>query len=387
MQQFIENRPFSVASLDLQLSALASVEAGSSAFLSCFLDARSGTAACRDYLTDRYLQLAEGMPDTQRKHLDEAFTMVDAAFGHHWPKDTQTIAVFARPGTEERFLQILPLIDAVPARVDWYRLPQLLPLMETASSSLRFRLLMSLGRAMHVIDVADGQVVTRAWASARIVNHRVAEEAGLDAQMLAVRRALTEWSGLPLVVAGPAADLDAVLNWLPGRSKTRFIERLAVPEHLDFNQAVRFVIDDREDRRKLEAQLEVARLLRASRSHGLAVLGPLACLDALRTGQVETMVLSRGASLPQVWHCGACDAGFAGAIPVEHCRVCDHKTLSLFDFGIEMAWMARRNGVNIVFSDADELRYLGGVGCLLMQPADAQALPVPAVPRRFDLVA
>jgi hypothetical protein len=384
MQEFTENRPFSVVSLDLQLAALASVEAGNVPFLSCFLDARSGVSACRDYLTERYLELAEGMPEAQRAHLDEAFTMADAAFAHHWPKDVQTVAVFARPGGEERLLHILPLLDAVPAQVDWYRVPQLLPLMEAASRTVRFRLLMSRDGAMHVIDIADGQVVTRAWASAQTANQRLDADGG---QMLAVRRVLTERSGVPLVVAGTASSLEAVIDWLPGRSRASFVERMAVPEHLDFNQAVRFVVDDREDRRRLEAQLEVSRLLRASRSHGLAVLGPLACLDALRLGQVETLVLSRDAALPQIWHCDGCDADYSSMPSVERCQTCDGRALSMFDFAIEIAWIARRSGVNIVFSDAEELRYLGGVGCLLMQPADTQAMPVPALLRRFDLVA
>jgi hypothetical protein len=387
MQQFSQHVPYSSANLSLQLSALASEEAGCAPFLSCYLDATTGIAGCRDFLTERYLDLAGSMPESQRALLDEAVTMVDAAFAHSWPEGVRTIAVFARPGTKERCLQILPLIDAVPAQVSWYGLPQLLPAMETAASTTRFRLLLSRRHALHVVDVIDGVVKIRAWASPQSATNRTARDADLDPPAMGLRRALLERSSMPLVVGGAGPDLDTVFHWLPAHAKTRYVERVAVPDHLDFNQAVRFVIDDYEDRRRLEAQLEVSRLLRASRGHGFAVLGPLGCMEALRSGDVETLVLARDFTLPRIWHCDGCGADHACGAQPTACGVCDNTTLSMFDFAIEIGCLAKRKGVNVVFSDADELRYLGGVGCLLMQPADTVAMPLPARRRRLDLVA
>ncbi|MCB1772426.1 MAG: hypothetical protein KDI88_02315 [Gammaproteobacteria bacterium] len=386
MQQSIPTIPHSASGLDLHLSALAAVDAGSAPFLSCFLDARQGEAACRDFLTDRYLELADGIPAAQRALLDEAMVMADAAFAHHWPSGVQTVAVFARPGCDERFLQVLPLVDAIPAQVDWYRLPRLLPLMEAAATRARFTMLLGRQGAMYVVDVTDGRAETRAWASPRRTGP--AKGQGPDPQTIALRRALLEQSALPLVVAAAAADVDDLVGWLPSRSRARFVERVEVPDYLDFNRAVRFVIEDFQDRRRLEEQLEVSRLIRASRDHGMAVLGPLACTEALRGGAVETLVLARGVSFPRVRYCqrcGAQDAWASGAVP---CVECGEATPMPLDFANEIAYLAKRRRADIVFSDAEELRYLGGVGCLLPQSAEASAMPLPT-PRRhgLDLVA
>lgn len=387
MQQLTNFVPYSTANLDTQLSALASVEAGRAPFLSCYLDARQGVSACRDFLTDRSLELADGMPARQRALLDETMAMVDTAFGHHWPQGVATVAVFARAGADERFLHILPLIDVVPPQIAWYRLPQIFPMLEAATKTTRFRLLLSRGAAMYVIEVSDGRAKTRAWASPLRATAAVDPISDRDPQTMALRRSLLERSSLPLVVAAAAEELEDIVRWLPGRCKANFVQRVAVPDYLDFNRAIRFVIEDFEDRRRLEAQLEVSRLLRASRAQGLAVLGPLACMEALRRGEVETLVLARGASFARVWHCQKCGNNHACSDAPVRCDMCGGAELSLFDFSIEIASLAKRGPVNIVFSDAEELRYLGGVGCLLTHPVDARAMPLPVPPRRLDLVA
>jgi hypothetical protein len=43
--------------------------------------------------------------------------------------------------------------------------------------------------------------------------------------------------------------------------------------------------------------------------------------------------------------------------------------------------------VRVELVNSDELRHLGGVGCLLRAPAEPLAMPEPAAGRRLDLVA
>ena len=98
----------------------------------------------------------------------------------------------------------------------------------------------------------------------------------------------------------------------------------------------------------------------AVEDNGVRCVSHRAALEALRQGSVDTLVIA--------------DAGQ----PNEGAH---------WDAKIELSRQACRQGTRVVLADSEELRYLGGVGCLLGQRHETRAMPVPPRFGRLDLVA
>jgi hypothetical protein len=377
-------------SLVPHLKLLSSIAEGSCAFLSCYLAASEGLAACREFLATDRQRLKQTLPLQQQLGLDEAFAMADEALSRHWRKGLVSMAVFARHGGSDRFLHVALLEEAVASQTYCYRLPQLFPLFALQQASQRYRLLLARRTGLQVLDIDGESARVCAW-SGTTTQRDLAPTTQLDGQTLALRRVLSDKSGLALVIAGDEELLPIVEEWLPKRALARTDDLIPVPEYLDINETVEYVRTDRRDRRRLESGLEVSRLIRSMRGRGGAVTGPRATLEALRAGQVETLLLgySEGSlrDMPAGFLCNACDEPGARDFDADICIECGGEKLSGRDFLAEVAWLVARNGTNIVFSDSDELRYLGGVGCLLNQPVETQVMPRPIAHRRLDLVA
>lgn len=372
------------------LTLLSSISAGRTAILSCFFDTSAGEAAIRQFLAERRQQLKRALPSSEQTGLDETFAMAEAAFSHHRQENQAGMAIFARSGDQDRFLHVLPLEAGVDAGVHWYRLPQLLPLHAVRQGAGKYRMLLARSSGLQVLDI-DGETATlRAW-SGMLTKTGAAATNRFDGQTLLLRRVLSDVGNLPLVIAGDSEALPVVTGWLPKRTLAHVIDQIPVPAYLDMNDAIAFVRTDRDDRRRLESELEVSRLIRSLRGHGSAVTGPRATLEALRAGQVDTLLLGytegRLRGMPAGYLCGACEEPGAADFDAGVCVECGGEKLSGVDFLAEVAWLVARDHVNLIFSDSEELQYVGGIGCLLKHPAESQVMPQPVRHRRLDLVA
>jgi peptide subunit release factor 1 (eRF1) len=181
----------------------------------------------------------------------------------------------------------------------------------------------------------------------------------LDSPVRLIQRSLAA-SSTPLLLAGDEATLKKLVDWLPQRAISRLLGTLAVPPGFDQREAVDLMRDRLAAIHAEESLQLVSRVVAAIRTHGPAVAGHVATLEALRQGSVDTLVIA--------------DAG-------------QPKSGAHWDAKIELSRQACRQGTRVVLADSEELRYLGGVGCLLRQRREAAAMPVPTRFGQLDLVA
>jgi hypothetical protein len=375
-----------------QLKLLASVDAGEAVFLSCYLDLRDGRGASEQFLEQRARAFRQTLTGRALKDFEGALGMIRLHLRRLTDLEAQGLAVFARSPAGGSFLSGVPLHAPVSNGLTLYRVPDLAPMSAAVDGASPCTLALARNGAIQVIDLVGGHATLRAWAafaSAMAARERGKAAAAVipDHRLQIVRRALAMGHGTPLVVAGDADCLRSVVEWLPGRVAGRLTGIIDVPPSLNQQDAVQFVTRRLADDRREAAHHLVERLVRGLRSGGLALAGAQAVCEALTAGTADTLLVAPGPTPLPGWACDQCGAKEPCAALPERCPACGSRATAEWRPLTEVLRLAWQQGLRIVHADSVRLRYLGGVACLLKQPAEMQAMPEPAIPRQLDLVA
>lgn len=376
------------------LQVLATIEPTDADFLSCYVDLTAGQAACEAWLEQRAEATRADLQGVTRIDFEQALEMVQTAVARIW-EDAEdgpakpAVAIFARGLAGGQSLSVVPLDAPVEPRLLFYRVPDLAPLAIAEHHSEAFTLVLARKDGLQVLDV-DGQTVTpKAWASFRDSPKHAARSIVVPQRRFQVlRRALSGASAQPLVVAGDGACLDEVTEALPARATGRLHDVCRMPAHLEQAVVIKRVRQRLLQRRELKDYQLASRLVRAARNNGLAVAGPIPCREALRTGAAEALVLGKQRSSHRVWRCEACHDLTVSAPRPSHCDSCGADPMSRWDTDVELVRLACQQGIAVVYSDAEALSEIGGVGCMLREPVEVAVLETPKVSREaLDLVA
>lgn len=361
------------AELEEEVALLAAVEPSEFAFLSCYLDARLGKAACQHFLERKSAAIGQRLRGSARFAFENAVAMLQRQLEEHWNAEAQGLAMFARGLAGGRHLSVMHLAVPLENSLIMYRAPALLPLVELLQREPPFTLVLAQGGRVQVSDIDLGRNTPRAWVDDARIPHAtidVSNGSGAgstttngtlrwDRPIRLIQRTLAA-SSTPLLLAGDEATLQKVVDWLPQRALSRLLGTVAVPPGLGQGEAVELLRGRLSDIHAAESMQLVSRLVTAIRTHGPAVAGHLAAMEALRQGSVDTLVIA--------------DAG--------HPDVGAH-----WDAKIELSRQACRQGTRVVLADSEDLRYLGGIGCLLHQRHETHAMPLPTRFGNLDLVA
>lgn len=359
--------------LDVELARLAAAEPGDTCYLSCYLDARQGPAACDDFLASKAELIRSTLEGTARLDFENALTMIERELERGWHPSIQGLALFAQGPAGGRFLSVLRFALPLDNRLVMYRVPEILPLLALKEQAARFSLLLARRSGLQLLDVDLGAATPKAWAVDRRHSDGSEHPAGRGADMddpygpiarlggprHLIRRAVSACTD-PLLLAGDSIRLEDLGNWLPRRAAARLVATLELPSRIKLREAVALARDAFMAAMRQDGQRLAGSLVKGLRRSGQAVAGEAATLEALRAGRVATLVVAEG-GLP---------ADGPGWFPQ-----------------LELGRIACRQGVPVVSADSDELRYLGGVGCLLRQRRGAIAMRAPARPGRLELVA
>jgi hypothetical protein len=299
------------------------------------------------------------------------------------------VAIFARGLAGGQSLSVVPLGAPTEPRLTFHRVPDLGPLAVAGPRQEAFTLVLARKAGLQVLDV-DGQTVTpKAWASFRDNPKNAAGGIVVPQRRFQVlRRALSGVSAKPLVVAGDGACLDEVTEALPARATGRLHDVCRMPAHLDQEAVIKRVKQRLLQRHELRDYQLASRLVRAVRNNGMAVAGPILCREALRTGVAEALVLGKQGSSDHVWWCEACQDLTLSAQRPSHCGNCGAEAVHRWDSEAELVRLACQQGIAVVYSDAEALREIGGVGCVLREPVEEAVMETSRVSREvLDLVA
>jgi hypothetical protein len=112
------------------------------------------------------------------------------------------------------------------------------------------------------------------------------------------------------------------------------------------------------------------KLYRAMSASGLAVGGTLASLKALREGWVRELLLSRSYAPDPGWLCRGCEGMLISFQRPSACSRCGGRMLRELDPKEELVRVAEQRSCPIrMVAHSDGMKAIGGVGCLLSQPA------------------
>jgi peptide subunit release factor 1 (eRF1) len=117
---------------------------------------------------------------------------------------------------------------------------------------------------------------------------------------------------------------------------------------------------------ELESRTLAERLIDGLRSQNLAVAGTTATLDALRWGEVDTLVMLNDYQSDPGWICTACKTIRTEIPQLSECPCCGKKAVRPLDIKEALLRLAAQSNCPVeVVQECDALKSLGGVGCLL----------------------
>jgi hypothetical protein len=260
---------------------LAGLQQGDSAFVSCYLDTRSGQQACIAFLDQKAARIRSTLRGVDRFFFDTAVETIRRAVDTHWRLHMRGMALFARGTAKDRHLTVCHSATPFDNRLVCHSLPEVLPLIALHQREPAFRLL--------------------------LVHRR------------RLRKALSE-SPLPLFIAGESKALRSATDWLPRRAAQRLSGRLPILPGTGVESMIKTI------RRRLGTSYceESSRLADALagksglRSH--AALGYRPALDAIRCSNAEAVVIADwdhpGLGLPREAEIEICFAALRRGIRV-----------------------------------------------------------------------
>jgi hypothetical protein len=391
----VESRAEDDTALRDELERLAVVEPSDADFLSCYVNPQAGRSAALAWFDERIAALREALCNRQgavmRLDLEQAAEMTRGALAALWDDEGTPpgVAIFARGLAGGQYLSVVRLREPVRPSLSFYAVPDLTQTVSAQRCATPFTLILARRGGLQVLDVEGSEVVSRAWAALRPTARGSVQTAAQSRERFRVlRRALAGANETPLVAAGDGNCLDDLTAALPARALGRLSDVLRVPATLDQESAVRFVQQRLAQRSDLQHQQAASRLLRAVRTGGLGVAGAIASYEALRADAVETLVIDPQHDFPDLRQCTDCGRLQAAAKTAAHCSQCGGRRASEWAAAVELVRLALQRHIPVVATQSEDVRYLGGVGCLLREPFEVEVMPQPAVERpALDLVA
>lgn len=359
----------------LKLASLAETEAP---VVSCYLEDPRRSSEIRGIFGEDIRRAIDQASPAESAALAQALGNI-AAYVHLGPQRTGGFAAFSRGGATPLFLP-LHFDVPVPRLLRIGSVPSICPLVAMRDNYDRYAVLLVTEGRSSILGVQLG-CVTDEIRDFRPELHR--GNAGLrDADRCRngrwdrIRRFLrAQIRGLEhLVSAGRYRHLALV-----GTPRATSMAREVLPKglaailfavvnasrdqmHEILQQTNRLFLELEE--RESEAVAE--RLIATVRQRGMAAAGPRATMQALKSGQCASVIVTLDLNCGHGWECRVCARWGAPPAGLAACPGCGSHNLREFDFTDELVRLAAQCGCAIeVVERSDALRSIGGVGCFL----------------------
>jgi peptide subunit release factor 1 (eRF1) len=169
-----------------------------------------------------------------------------------------------------------------------------------------------------------------------------------------------------LILAGNARILSMVKKSLPKSLAAKLIDTVPAAATDRVSDIVASTLQSFLQHEEMESEVIAARLVSQIHSHGLAVGGTPNSMDALRSGQVDVLVIAKSYEPGTGWECRKCKRVELSGVRPNRCPKCHFPLLREFDIREEMVRLAGRLECEIeIVEHSDVLMNFGGVGCLL----------------------
>lgn len=368
-----------VKELQNHIRTLAALEESEAPLISCYLNPGNG-ASVKTRFDQRTQVLRRALTGHALADFEEAATRVGKFLASELKPGTTGVAIFARGG-DRRFFLALQFRVPVPNWIVIGPTPNIYHLVEIKDNYDRYVILLATEHSARIIGVNLGSVTEQIWNSRPDLRRRVGREWSKDQfqdhrrernqqfihEQIGVLERLLGLGGYGhVVLAGSPRATSAVRKALPKELAKRLIDVIPASASDRLSDIVVSTLHTFLEHEELESQAIAERLTQQIHSHGLAVAGTGATLQAVRSGLADYLVVVKAYDPGLGWECRRCGHMESETARPQLCPQCWQKSLRKYDIKAEMIRLAAASNCEVeVVEHSDVLKSLGGVGCLL----------------------
>ncbi len=363
-----------------QIGVLAYVEETQAPFVSCYLNLERG-GGYRKALEDRSPVLRAALEGRAREDFEVALGQIEVYLAEKLRPDAQGAAFFARQFHAGAFF--LPMQFAVPVP-NWIvvdPLPHIYHLMALKDTYYRYVVMIATQGWVRITEVSLGAATVKAWTEQPKLRERAGREwtkahyeshhrertsLFLKEQIKLLERLMAEGGHIYLILAGDPRLTGEIRRALPKSVTAKLVDTIPVPSRHAHEDVVTATLSAFVEWEEQDSQVFAARFVHGIRTQGLAVAGVAACLEALRQGRADVLMLARDHRPEIGWRCAGC-----GVLRIEReapaaCPECGKAAVRSIDATEELVRLAGQRDCPVEVVDyCDPLMALGGIGCLL----------------------
>ena len=369
-----------IEKLDEYIKELATLEPREAPVVNCYLDLGSGSGNYRSILDERVHVLRKSLPEKDLDQFEEALAKIEGFLQNGVAPVTRGIAIFARAGADPYFLAI-PFEVPLPNWIAVDSTPNIYHLVELRDNYDRYAILHVTDSSARIIGINLGSVtdqiwktrpelrrrVGRGWTRDHFQDHRRERSNQFIHDQIRILSNVMATGGYGhLILAGTPRALASVKKALPKSLAAKLVDIIPASANDPVSGVVAATLERFLEHEELDSQAIAEQLVSQIYTHGLALVGTQATLNALRVGQVDILVIAKQYDPGHGWECRRCGRVETQSAQPDACPACGNRTVRTFDVRSEMVRLAGKLGCGIeVVEHSDALLSLGGVGCLL----------------------
>lgn len=369
-----------IEKLDEHIKALATLEPSDTPVISCYLDVSCGPSGYRTALDERVHLLRRSLPREDLSNFEEAITRIEEFLQTGVALVTRGIALFARGGRHPLFLA-LQFEVPLPNWIAVDSTPNLYHLVELKDNYDRYAILQVTENSARIIGINLGSVtdqiwknrpelrrrVGRGWARDHFQDHRRERNNQFVHDLIGILANVMATGGYGhLILAGSTRSMVAVRKALPKSLAAKLVDVVPASANDRISDVVATTLQHFLEHEELDSQAIAEQLVSQIYTHGLAVAGTPASMQALKAGQVDVLVIAKDYDPGNGWECRRCGRVDTQSAQPEACPACRSHHLRGFEIRSELVRLAGQLGCGVeAVEHSDALMNLGGVGCLL----------------------
>jgi len=320
--------------------------------------------------------------------LEEALGKIEEWLTTELLPDAKGAAIFVRGRFGGAFMLPMQFAAPLPNWIAVYPTPNIYHLVELKDTYHRYVILLAMPDWASILEVNLGAATTRAWIDRSELRLRVGSEWTAShyqihrahrgdrfvREKIAILEQLMRAGGQThLILAGDPKITARVRDALPDDLAQKLVDVVAAGESDRQGDVIMETLSSFIEHEKQESHSIVEDLVARLCSQDLAVAGSAATLDALRWGEVDTLVMASEYDPDPGWRCTACQALGIEAPETPLCPQCGESAVRSLNVKEALLRLAGQQECAVeVAEQSDALMSLGGVGCLLRYGPDFQ---------------
>lgn len=377
--------------LKQHITVLASMEETDALVISVYLNLENGSDSWREALDKRAHKLRRILKGDDLIDLEEALLKVEAWLSTELLPDTKGVALFTRSTFGGSFILPMQFAAPLPNMIVVYPTPNIYHLMELKDDYHRYVILLVKPERACILEVNLGAATIEAWInepeqhtrrghawsrSRYQVNQQHRDDRFIQGKIKILQQLMQSGGHTHFILAGKPEITERIRHALPDDLLDKLVDVIPASERDQQNDVVMATLSSFIEYEEQESQSLADLLIQGLQSQNLAVAGSAETLDALRWGEVDTLVISSDYQPDPGWSCSACSAIGIEPPTTSSCPKCGSLSSRPVDIREAILRLAGQVDCPVeVVEHSDPLMSLGGVGCLLRTQHEIQIQP------------